>query len=151
VHQPGIAACPLAEAHYHSNRQDEISEKLHGEKRCWPHLWVCCLPRGGHEGNCQYPAHWVPPRTSFKSRQTAEHATTHHHVSRGTRPTGRALERNVSRDSRSRLPMARAPGSRASCSPLWVVGLKHKEKPSRPACAARLTYSQCTCARFQGV
>jgi hypothetical protein len=33
------------------------------------------------------------------------------------------------------------------CS-LWVVGLKHKEKSSRYACAGRHACSQCTCARF---
>jgi hypothetical protein len=31
---------------------------------------------------------------------------------------------------------------------LWTTGLKHKEKPSRSACAARLAYSQCTRACF---
>jgi hypothetical protein len=32
---------------------------------------------------------------------------------------------------------------------LWATGLKHKEKPSSPTCAARHACSQCTCARFQ--
>jgi hypothetical protein len=36
AHQTGITACPLAEAHYHSNRHDEISEKLRGEKDVGP-------------------------------------------------------------------------------------------------------------------
>jgi hypothetical protein len=38
----------------------------------------------------------------------------------------------------------------ATCpaAPLWTVGLKYKEKPSRPVCAARLVCSQRT--RFQG-
>jgi hypothetical protein len=38
---------------------------------------------------------------------------------------------------------------RMSCGPLWASGLKHKEKPSRPACAARPACSQCTHACFQ--
>jgi hypothetical protein len=73
--------CPMAEAHYHSNDQDEILEKLHWEKGCWPHLWDHCLPRGGPGGHCWCPADWVPLRTSFKSTQRAGCATTHRHVS----------------------------------------------------------------------
>jgi hypothetical protein len=71
------------------------------------------------------------------------------HVYHGFGPAGRAPERRVSCGTGSSLPMGRAPGYHASCRPLWVVSLKHKEKPSRPACAAMLSYSQHTCTRFQ--
>jgi hypothetical protein len=53
----------------------------------------------------------------------------------------RAPVRDVSCGSGSCLSVGRAPGSRASGAPLWAVGFKHEEKPSRPACAARLAYS----------
>jgi hypothetical protein len=66
------------------------------------------------------------------------------HVSQGTRPIGRALEHHMSHGSRSCLPAGRAPSSHASSDPLWAVGLKHEEKPSRPACAAGLACSQRT-------
>jgi hypothetical protein len=53
-------------------------------KRCWPHLRVCCLPRGGSGDHCRYPTDRVQPFTSFKSRQRGGRATTCHHVSRST-------------------------------------------------------------------
>jgi hypothetical protein len=43
AHQSSAATHLLAEAHYHSNRQDGISERPRGEKKCWPHLRVRCL------------------------------------------------------------------------------------------------------------
>jgi hypothetical protein len=45
-------------------------------------------------------------------------------------------------------PAERAPGYHASCGPLWAVGHKHKERPSRPTCAARPACSQCMLACF---
>jgi hypothetical protein len=68
----------------------------------------------------------------------------------GSRPAGRAPVHRVSCGFESCLPVGRAPGCRTSCGSLWAAGLKHKEKPSRPARAARLTCSQCTCTCFQG-
>jgi hypothetical protein len=39
---------------------------------------------------------------------------------------------------------------RMPCSFLWTTTLKHKEKPSRPACVAWLACSQCMHTCFQG-
>jgi hypothetical protein len=46
----------------------------------WPHLWARNLPRGELRGHCRYPADWVPPHTSFKSRQGTGCASTRCHI-----------------------------------------------------------------------
>jgi hypothetical protein len=56
---------------------------------------------------------------------------------------GRALERRVSYDSGYYLPIWRAPVPPPHAyNFLWTTCHKHKEKPSRHACAARPTYFQ---------
>jgi hypothetical protein len=49
-------------------------------KRCWPHLRVHCLSRGGPGSHCCYPADRVPSGTCFRPRQKASYASTHCHV-----------------------------------------------------------------------
>jgi hypothetical protein len=56
--------------------------------------------------------------------------------------------RHMSYISESYLPAGKTLGSRASCGPMWAAGLKHEERPSRPACAVRLICSQRTRAHF---
>jgi hypothetical protein len=46
----------------------------------WPHLWAHNLPRGEPRGQCRYLTDWVPPHTSFKSKQEAGCASTCCHV-----------------------------------------------------------------------
>jgi hypothetical protein len=50
----------------------------------------------------------------------------------------------------SHLRVGRASSCHVSYGPLWAVGLKHEEKPSRPACATWLACSQRTHTHFQG-
>jgi hypothetical protein len=69
-------------------------------------------------------------------------------VSCGSEPAGRAPMHRVSYGSGSHLPAGRALSYHTSCDLLWAMGLKHKEKPSRPVCAARLACSQCTHTYF---
>jgi hypothetical protein len=57
---------------------------------------------------------------------------------------------HVSYSSRPRLPVEVGFGAATCPTGLCATSLKHKEKPSKPACAARHAYSQHTRARFQG-
>jgi hypothetical protein len=75
----------LAELHYRFNHQSHILEELHRESRCWPHLRVRCLSRGGPGGHCWYPTHRVPLHTSFKSRQGVGHASTRSYAAHSAR------------------------------------------------------------------
>jgi hypothetical protein len=50
----------------------------------------------------------------------------------GSRPTGRASKHRMSCGSESYLPARRSPGYHVSYGPLWAVGHRYKEKPSRP-------------------
>jgi hypothetical protein len=69
-----------------STDEMEFQEKPHGEERCWPHLWVRCLYRGGPGGHCRFPADRVAPCMNFKTRQGARCAPTRCHVSHSSRP-----------------------------------------------------------------
>jgi hypothetical protein len=141
-------------------------------KRCWPHLRVCCLPRGGSGDHCRYPTDRVPPFTSFKSRQrggvqpravmypaapkSASQLRWAPRLPRVQRlrsppPWYRGLRRrHVYRGSGTCLPTGRAASCHASCGPQWPTSLKHEENPSKSTCAVRLACSQRTHACFQG-
>jgi hypothetical protein len=56
-------------------------QKSSAGKRCWPHLWVHNLSRGGLGGHYQYPVDRVPPHTGSKSERRARCVLTRTHVS----------------------------------------------------------------------
>jgi hypothetical protein len=56
MHQSDAGACPMAEAHYNSNSQYLILEKLCRENDVGPTYGFMASPEEGPGGHCQYPA-----------------------------------------------------------------------------------------------
>jgi hypothetical protein len=162
THQPGIAMCLLAEAHYHSKRREKDVGPTYGfaaSPEVGPGTTVGTLQTGyrrlqassqDKEGGVQPRAVMYPAAPKSASQLRWAPRLPRVQRLRSPPPWYRGLRRrHVYRGSGTCLPTGRAPGCHASCGPQWPTSLKHEENPSRSTCAVRLAYSQRTHACFQ--